>query len=83
MNNNQHSTNTKDFRSHTNTVIITLLFFSSLPSFAATITYESDALNRLQTVNYGNGSLETYAHDGTGNRTSLAIAAGQADVVGP
>jgi hypothetical protein len=42
-----------------------LLFFSSLPSFAATITYEYDALNLLQTGNYGNGSLDTYAHDGT------------------
>jgi hypothetical protein len=52
-------------------------FFS--PSFAATITYDYDALNRLQTVNYGNGYQETYNHDGTGNRTSLSVA----DIAGP
>jgi YD repeat-containing protein len=55
------------------------LFFISLPSFAATIIYEYDALNRLHTVNYGNGFLETYDYDATGNRTSLNVA----DIVSP
>ena len=54
-------------------IFFILFFFFSLPSFAATITYEYDALNRLTTVNYGNGYPEVYGYDNTGNRTSLDI----------
>jgi hypothetical protein len=53
--------------------LVFLLFFTSPPSFAATITYEYDALNRLQTVNYGNGYPEAYIYDNVGNRTSFTI----------
>jgi YD repeat-containing protein len=72
----------KNLRSKISMIIGTLvflLFFTFLPSFAATVTYDYDALNRLQTVNYGNGFRETYTYDGTGNRISLT----RADVVPP
>jgi len=53
------------------TFFVLLSTFS--PSFAATITYQYNALNRLESVNSGNGCLETYTYDGIYNRTSLTV----------
>lgn len=73
---NQYLTHDKNLQSHTTFIIgvfVFLLFFIFSSSFAATVTYQYDALNRLQTANSGNGYLETYTYDGVGNRTSLVV----------
>jgi YD repeat-containing protein len=50
-----------------------LVFVTSGLSFATTITYQHDALNRLQAVDYGNGVVESYTYDSAGNRTALTM----------
>ncbi len=41
-----------------------------------TESYGYDALNRLTSVNYGDGETRSYAFDNMGNRTSLGIHSG-------
>lgn len=74
---NFHAASYAEIHSHTGLVLSIFTFFVLLstfsPSFAATITYQYNALNRLESVNSGNGYLETYTYDGTYNRTSLTV----------
>lgn len=48
------------------------LFFSLLPAIAAQLTYQYDSLSRVTNVNYGNGSVISYAYDGAGNRLTYS-----------
>jgi len=43
------------------------------PAVAATITFTYDALGRLATVTYPNGTVVTYSYDSVGNRTARAV----------
>lgn len=40
--------------------------------FASTVIYAYDSLNRLKNVNYGNGSVISYAYDAVGNRLTYS-----------
>src|SRR3990170_746538 len=49
-----------------------ILFYApGIETHAATVIYTYDALNRLTTVDYGNGGTISYAYDAAGNRLSL------------
>jgi len=53
------------------TVILVCLFFASvLTSYAETINYIYDELNRLIRVEYGNGTVIEYIYDKAGNRVT-------------
>jgi len=52
-------------------VIFLLAFFFCKESHAAIITYTYDSLNRLTSVDYGNGGTITYTYDAAGNRLTL------------
>lgn len=51
-----------------------LLALSSAPGAQADTAYTYDALGRLKTVTYTDGTIVTYIHDATGNRTSKLVA---------
>ena len=53
-------------------ILLTLLVTASASSFAETITYTYDNLNRLVRVNYGSGTTITYLYDAAGNRINMA-----------
>ncbi len=54
--------------------VIGLFFTSVLTSYAETINYIYDELNRLIRVEYGNGTVIEYTYDKTGNRLEKAIS---------
>ncbi len=49
-----------------------ILLISSL-SYAATVTYTYDSLNRVTSVDYGAGATEDYTYDAAGNRTTMIV----------
>lgn len=52
-------------------IIVVCFLFIGAKSHAATITYTYDSLNRLTSVDYGNGAAMTYTYDAAGNRLTL------------
>jgi YD repeat-containing protein len=50
-------------------VLIGLFFSSVLTTYAETVNYSYDRLNRLKSVRYGNGTIILYTYDGVGNRS--------------
>lgn len=55
-------------------ITIVILLLASIfckESHAATITYTYDSLNRLTSVDYGNGATISYTYDAAGNRLTL------------
>jgi YD repeat-containing protein len=48
--------------------MIALLFATDIPSYAETINYIYDELNRLKRVEYGDGTVIEYIYDRAGNR---------------
>lgn len=42
----------------------------AVPASAGTVSYTYDALGRVKTATYSNGTVITYAYDAAGNRTS-------------
>lgn len=52
-------------------------------AFGAGISYRYDSLNRLISVDYGNGMSIGYSYDATGNITRIARATGGADLILP
>lgn len=55
--------------------IATFILILSYSSYAATVTYTYDSLNRFTKVDYGNGFTEEYTYDNAGNRLSLLVKA--------
>src|SRR3990172_1244195 len=53
--------------------LITLVFASLPASYAETVNYFYDELNRLIRVEYGNGTVIEYFYDNTGNRTDQIV----------
>ncbi|MBI5191476.1 MAG: hypothetical protein HZA22_12510 [Nitrospirae bacterium] len=47
---------------------IAVLYLSCIAAYAATATYTYDDLNRLETIEYGGGTIIRYAYDEVGNR---------------
>ena len=61
------------------TIFLTLAFLLAIvavPSHASGITYTYDALGRLITLTYDNGTKITYAYDAAGNRTTQGVTCG-------
>lgn len=56
-------------------LVISLLHISGIASFAKTVSYTYDDLNRLVEVIYGDGSRIQYTYDAKGNRISKTIQA--------
>ncbi len=54
-------------------VVISLIVVSFYTSYAETINYIYDELNRLKWVEYEDGTVIEYIYDNTGNRTELRI----------
>jgi YD repeat-containing protein len=54
-------------------IIVALFFINLIPSFAETVNYIYDDLNRLHRVEYGNGRFIEYTYDEVGNRTQEVI----------
>jgi YD repeat-containing protein len=54
--------------------VIGLFFTSVLTSYAETVNYIYDELNRLKRVEYGDGSVVEYTYDKAGNRLEKAIS---------
>ncbi len=52
-------------------LVIALLFAPITTSFAETITYTYDDLNRLRGVDYGNSAVTMYDYDEVGNRLEI------------
>ena len=50
--------------------------FAAVPSHASGITYTYDALGRVITLTYDNGTQITYAYDAAGNRTTQGVTCG-------
>ena len=64
---------------NTRTVFLTLSFllaFTGVPCHASGITYTYDALGRVITLTYDNGTKITYAYDAAGNRTTQGVVCG-------
>jgi YD repeat-containing protein len=60
-------------------IAVTGLFFTSvLTSYAETINYIYDELNRLIRVEYGSGAAIEYTYDKAGNRLQKAISCSEA-----
>ncbi len=61
-----------------NILIISIIFLLTAvisgQSYAATVTYTYDSLNRITNVDYGNGNTEKYTYDAAGNRISLTLS---------
>src|SRR4030042_4976100 len=53
--------------------MIALLFATVIVSYAETVNYIYDELNRLIRVEYGDGAVIEYIYDKTGNRREMAI----------
>lgn len=51
--------------------VILFIVTSSIVSFAETITYTYDDLNRLTNVDHGNGIITKYTYDAAGNRLTM------------
>ena len=51
-----------------------LVVLVQLSAIAAAVTYTYDALGRLKSAIYANGSSVTYSYDAAGNRTSVVTA---------
>ena len=49
-----------------------ILMAASLSTAADTLNYEYDALGRLKEVRYPDGSVVSYLHDASGNRTEVS-----------
>ncbi len=49
-----------------------LIFIPVISSFAETLIYNYDDLNRLKWVQYGDGTMIEYAYDEVGNREEKA-----------
>jgi YD repeat-containing protein len=64
----------------TNTLLIilaiSLFAIVSTTALASGITYTYDALGRLITLTYDNGTKITYAYDAAGNRTTQGVTCG-------
>jgi YD repeat-containing protein len=53
-----------------------LLAFAAVPSHASGITYTYDALGRVLTATYDNGTVIFYNYDAAGNRTTQGVTCG-------
>jgi YD repeat-containing protein len=53
-----------------------LLVFAAAPSHASGITYTYDALGRVLTATYDNGTVIYYNYDAAGNRTTQGVTCG-------
>ena len=53
-------------------IIVVCFLVIGAKSYAATITYTYDNLNRLTGIDYGNGAAITYTYAAAGNRLTLA-----------
>ena len=53
-----------------------LVIAMATPSHASGIAYTYDALGRLITLTYDNGTKITYAYDAAGNRTTQGVVCG-------
>ena len=59
------------------TLIISLaLLLSSVPALAGSVSYEYDALGRLERVVYDDGTAVEFVYDAAGNRTSRVVTPG-------
>ena len=52
-------------------LVIALLFVPVISSFAETINYTYDDLNRLKRIEYENGTVVMYGYDEVGNRIEM------------
>jgi hypothetical protein len=52
-----------------------LIFIPSIASFAETLIYNYDDLNRLKWVQYGDGTMIEYSYDEIGNRVDVISSA--------
>ena len=58
-------------------LILAFLFaFAAVPSHASGITYTYDALGRVITATYDNGTVIFYNYDAAGNRTTQGVTCG-------
>jgi YD repeat-containing protein len=55
---------------------IILLAFATASSHASGITYTYDALGRVLTATYDNGTVIFYNYDAAGNRTTQGVTCG-------
>ena len=62
-----------------NVLTIAILLMLSRLSFAATVTYTYDSLNRVTSVDYGAGATEDYTYDAAGNRTTMIVTVTDTD----
>jgi len=59
------------------TIITVCMLLSNVCSFAGSVIFSYDSLNRLTNVDYGNGSVISYTYDPAGNRlTYSAVVSG-------
>ncbi len=64
-------------------VIGIMLFLSiSIPTFAVTVQYTYDSLNRVTKVDYSNGFVEEYTYDAAGNRLGKEVTIPEPDTDG-
>ncbi len=52
---------------------ILYVFLSPLNTYAAQVTYTYDSLNRVTSVDYGDGATEDYTYDAAGNRSTMIV----------
>jgi len=58
----------------TSMTVIMLLLASLCTSYAGSVNYTYDALNRLIKVEYEDGKVIQYTYDGAGNRTATYVS---------
>lgn len=58
------------FKHRALTVLILIILIIPIASFAENMNYVYDNLNRLKSIEYGNGTMIVYPYDEVGNRLS-------------
>jgi YD repeat-containing protein len=53
--------------------ILTVILIAGFSGQAFSATYTYDNLNRLISVDYGNGTVANYTYDAAGDRTSMVV----------
>ena len=53
-----------------------LLFATTVPVEAGSVSYEYDALGRLERIVYDDGTAIEFVYDAAGNRTSRVVTSG-------
>lgn len=67
----------KTILSYFSVMLVSLIMITTTaPTFAGSVSYEYDALGRLERIVYDDGTVIEFTYDAAGNRTSRVVTPG-------